>query len=95
MDKMLLSDLPGKVMLIDLTYYSREGALLEQKQCWGTVTAATEQDIQVRLSDGEAFHLPPDLSSTKIAPKGEYRLRSTGEIVTDPDYLTTWNITMG
>ena len=48
--------------------------------------------ILVKLNDGEIFCLPPNLSSTKIAPLGEYRLRSTGQIVVDPDYLTTWNI---
>ena len=45
-----------------------------------------------KLNDGEILGLPPDLSSTRIAPPGEYRLRSTGEVVVDPDYLTTWNI---
>jgi len=34
--------------------------------------------------------LPPDLRSLKPAPAGEYRLRATGEIVRDPDYLATW-----
>ena len=33
-----------------------------------------------------------DLSSLKAAPAGEYRLRGTGEIVRDPDYLATWII---
>ena len=28
------------------------------------------------LNDGETFELPPNLSSTKIAPPGEYRLVS-------------------
>ena len=48
--------------------------------------------ILVKLSNGENFALPPDLSSTKIAPAGVYRLCSTGEVVENPDYLTTWNI---
>jgi hypothetical protein len=26
------------------------------------------------------------------APPGEYRLKSTGEIVVDPDLLSTWTI---
>lgn len=29
---------------------------------------------------------------TKKAPRGEYRLHSTGEIVADPDFLSTWNL---
>jgi len=39
------------------------------------------------------FTLPPDLSSTKRAPRGEYKLHSTGEIVVDPDFIATWNLT--
>jgi len=46
----------------------------------------------VKRNDGEIIGLPPDLSSTQVAALGEYRLRSTGEIVVNPDYLTTWNI---
>ena len=42
--------------------------------------------------DGDAYTLPPDLSAIKKAPRGEYRLRSTGEIVRDPNFLTTWTV---
>ena len=93
MDNITFSDLAGKTILIGLTYYTADDELIEQKQCWGTVREASEKGILVQLNDGELFGLPPDLSSTKIAPRGEYRLRSTGEIVLNPDYLTTWNIT--
>jgi hypothetical protein len=87
------SDLVGKTILIGLTYYTADNGFIEQKQYWGTVIESNENQILVKLSDGEIFELPPDLSSTKIASPGEYRLRSTGEIVVDPDYLTTWNVT--
>lgn len=29
---------------------------------------------------------------TKKAPRGEYRLHSTGEVVADPDFLSTWKL---
>lgn len=93
MENITFSELVGKTILIGLTYYSAENVYLEQKQYWGTVTEANEARICVRLSNGELFGLPPDLSSTQRARLGEYRLRSTGEVVVDPDYLTTWTIT--
>ncbi|HZK81678.1 MAG TPA: hypothetical protein VFC46_11435 [Humisphaera sp.] len=34
--------------------------------------------------------LPPDLRSLKPARPGIYRLRSTGQEIENPDYLTTW-----
>ena len=92
MSEITFSELAEKTMLIGLSYYTGEGELLERKQCWGTEIEANEKRILVRLNDGEILGLPPDLSSTRIAPPGEYRLRSTGEIVVNPDYLTTWNI---
>ena len=93
MNNISFSDLVGKTILIGLTYYSADHEFIEQKQHWGTVMESNETQILVKLKDGEIFWLPPDLSSTKVAPPGEYRLRSTGEIVVDPDYLTTWNVT--
>ncbi len=67
--------------------------MIEQKQYWGTVIEANDRQIRFRQKDGSIFGLPPDLSSTKRARKGEYRLRSTGEIVIDPDFTSTWNVT--
>jgi hypothetical protein len=43
--------------------------------------------------DKEQFWLPADLSAFCIAEPGEYRLRSTGEIVENPDLISTWIFT--
>ncbi len=87
-----ISDLLGKTILVGITYYTRDNEILEQKQYWGTVIEANEQQILFRQKNGELFGLPPDLRSTKPAPKGEYRLRSTGETVVDPDFTSTWSV---
>ena len=92
MGSISFSDLIGKTILIGLTYYTADNEFIEQKQHCGKVIESNETQILVELNNGETFWLPPDLSSTKIAPPGEYRLHSTGEIVVDPDYLTTWNV---
>ena len=92
MSKIAFSDLVEKNILIGLTYYTADNELIEQKQYYGTVIESNENRILVKLNDEEIFGLPPDLSSTRIAPPGEYHLLSTGEIVVNPDYLTTWNI---
>lgn len=90
--EILFSDLLGKVILVGLTYYTHDHQLIEQKQYYGTVVRSDETCIVIRKENGEEFSLPPDLRSTKLAPAGEYRLRSTGEIVVDPDFLSTWNV---
>ncbi len=85
-------ELIGKVLLVGITYYTHDNEYIEQKQFYGTVTEANETIIRVKQKDGTDFTLPPDLSSTKRARQGEYKLRSTGEIVVNPDFLATWNL---
>ena len=85
-------ELIGKVLLVGITYYTHDNEYIEQKQFYGTVTEANETIIRVKQKDGTDFTLPPDLSSTKRARQGEYKLRSTGEIVINPDFLATWNL---
>lgn len=87
-----LSDLIGKVMLVGITYYTHDDMLIEQKQYFGEVVEANDRLIRIRRDNGELFTIPPDLRSTHRAKPGEYRLRSTGEIVVNPDYLSMWNI---
>ncbi len=87
-----LDDLMGKVLLVGLTYYTHDNVFIEQRQYWGVVIESNKNTICTKQKNGELFRLPPDLSSTQPAPPGEYRLRSTGEIVINPDFLTTWTV---
>ena len=92
MAELKLSDLVGKVMLVGVTYYTHDKQFIEQKQYHGTVLRADEDGIIIQKSDGEETWLPPDLRSTHPARPGEYRERSTGEIIENPDYLTFWKV---
>lgn len=92
MKKISFKDLYGKVILIGVTYYSHDNVFIEQRQFWGSVIESNKDRIRVRQNNGEVISLPPDLRSIKAAPPGEYRLHSTGEIVVNPDYITTWNV---
>jgi hypothetical protein len=60
-----------------------------------TLTKAEQNDVITVMVSGsnKEFTLPPDLSAIKIAGEGEYKLRSTEEIVVNPDLLATWTIT--
>lgn len=92
MEELHFNDLRGKIILIGITYCSDENEVVDQRQYWGTVIEANETIISVKRRSGEIFGLPPDLSSIRKAAAGEYRLNSTGEVVVDPDYLTTWTV---
>ncbi len=93
-DQERASKLIGARVLIGLTHKRPEGPELEQM--FGRVRSAIAgKGIEVVLEGaraGETYWLPPHPAAFFPAAPGEYRLRSTGELVIDPDFLTTWDI---
>jgi hypothetical protein len=83
----------GCTVLIGLTNYDAKGNFLGQEQMFGTIKSATENGIEVALDNGGQYFLPPDLAALETAPPGEYRLRQTGKVVQDPDYICTYEVT--
>lgn len=90
--KITYKNLIGKVLLVGITYADKDGNIKVRKQFWGTVTAADKSKILIEQKNGEILSLPPDLSAIEPAPEGEYRLHSTGEVVVNPDFLSTWTV---
>ena len=87
------NDLLGKVLLIGITFLDRENKLIEQYQTYGKIVKADTDGIGVeRQNEKELFMLPPAFDNIQPARPGEYRLRSTGEVVINPDYLTSWTV---
>jgi hypothetical protein len=86
--------LPGAIVLVGLTYTDKEGDRFEQ--LFGEVVSVdATRGIALRLAgnrNGEIFWLPPDLSNVSQATPGSYRLKSTGDIVENPDFTATWTI---
>lgn len=88
------ASLVGKYVLIGMTWVDADGKLVRQDQFHGRITVVDESNgVGIALEgarDGETYWLPPDLRPYRPAPPGEYRLRGTGEVLRDPDLLTTW-----
>ena len=86
----------GKYILVGLTYQDHEGHELRREQIHGIITSASRQGINISLRgvlDGQSWNMPPWLHIISPAEPGEYRLRTTNEIVRDPDLICTWLIT--
>ena len=85
--------LVGSTVLVGLTRIHPDG-IQSQEQMFGVIRSANSREgFEVLLSGtraGETYWLPPDPLKLIRAPSGEYRLRSTGEMVTDPDFTTSW-----
>lgn len=87
----------GNILLVGLTRLDADGELVEQRQLFGRVVSVDPQSgIRLLLEGsraGESFYLPPDTRSIAPASPGQYTLRSTGEVVEDPDFLVNYTIT--
>ena len=78
----------GKRVLVGITVLDKAGVLIEQFQVHGRVSDFSPRDgLVLTKPDGGRYTLPPSLAWLKPARPGEYRLRSTGEVLIDPDYL--------
>jgi hypothetical protein len=83
----------GKRVLVGLTYVDADQNPLRLVQHHGVIVRANRKEgIVMKLKNGDEFALPPVFQYLKQAPPGEYRLRSTGEIVMDPDFTVTFTV---
>src|SRR5262245_45186572 len=92
-DEHQAATLVGKHALVGLTYVNADGTVRRQVQIPGRITAVDETMVTMRLHGSEQeFTLPPILEAFEPAGPGEYHLRSTDEVVVDPDVLATFSI---
>jgi hypothetical protein len=89
--KIKIEDLIGKRVIIGITRRSHDEKILAVDQLHGVVTSMDDV-IHVRLASGKDFTLPPAPETFQKAAPGHYRLRSTGEVVVDPDFTSSWSV---
>ncbi len=76
-----------------LTYLDETGAVSQKVQLHGIITRVNEAIIAIDFQDtGEEFTLPADLKALTVAPEGEYRLKPSGAVISNPDYLVVYTI---
>jgi hypothetical protein len=88
----------GKVVLAGVTYLAAHGLTVKRQIQWFGIVVGVDEKAGVTIERqgkfaGERATLPPDLSIFTPAAPGEYRLRSTDEVVVDPDFLSQWTVT--
>lgn len=98
-NEQVASEILGASVVVGLTFNKPDGQLDHHEQMHGRVgTADVQRGICVHLEghrEGEMFWLPPDTRSVFRASPGEYRLKSTGEVVSNPDFTLQYTITLG
>jgi hypothetical protein len=91
-------DFLGLTVLVGVTALAHDGKTVKwQAQYHGRIVSADRTEgIKVACEGrwvGTTMVLPPVLGAFQPAKPGEYRLRSTGETVQNPDLTTTWSVT--
>src|SRR3954467_12514765 len=92
LDESKAGEYVGRKVLLCVSYLDHMGLQTGQMQWFGVITEVSNaKGIVIGLqNDTNYCALPPDLSSLRPAKPGEYRLRATGEVITDPDFIATW-----
>ena len=90
LDERLVAGFIGKTLLIGITDLDAAGQETGRDQLFGTIVRINAAEGIVVETAGREFKLPADMDSFRVAPPGDYRVKSTGELVVNPDLLCTW-----
>lgn len=84
----------GKHLLVGVTHRNHNDEVTSLEQFHGEIIRASQEEgIIIRLSGSDKERwVPPDLSRLESATPGNYRLKDSGEVVVDPDLLSTWTV---
>ena len=90
----LVQQLQGKLLFLALTFIDAHGVLVDQYQTSGRVESTSAASaagagamVQLRQEDGSLFRFPADPKAIQAAGPGEYRVRHSGQMVLNPDFL--------
>jgi hypothetical protein len=88
-----LRELVGRRLLVGITYLDGAGLATGTQQFCGRVLEVADGVVVVERPDSaQPAVLPADAAAYQPAAAGGYRLSGTGEIVVDPDFVTTWRV---
>ncbi len=93
-DQQVADSFVGKKLLIEVTILDHEGNFLELRQSYGKITGASERmgfELE-QLAGTEYLISLPDWRKFKPAGSGEYKIRSTGEVLTGVDLVYAFTV---
>ena len=89
----------GRQVLVGVTHLAADGkTVVSKEQFLGLIMTAVEGvGIEVAcltgVGEGKTVMLPPVTAPFQDAKPGNYRLRSTGQVVTNPELTVSWTVT--
>jgi hypothetical protein len=92
-DEEFAAELIGTHLLVGLTNVDHAGNVIDKRQFHGKVVrASVAEGVTLLDSEGQEHWVPLRRDAFEPAEPGEYHLRSTGEVVVDPTWLTRWTV---
>ena len=96
-DECVAQELLGSIVIVGLTYVDPEGQYQDHIQLYGVVTVADKEsgiaiECHGQVWNGQEHWLPASTAAFHKAEPGRYRFCSTGELIVDPHYVTTWTV---
>ncbi|MBU1094823.1 MAG: hypothetical protein KKH01_10235 [Firmicutes bacterium] len=92
-EKLTFSNIIGKMLLVGITRKNNEGKFIAYEQHHGKICYADEhKGITIRNPQGKEFTIPPQLSNIHVAEPGIYEEETTGIIIENPDFISSWII---
>jgi hypothetical protein len=83
----------GKRVLVGVTHRTLDDEVVSLEQFHGVIDRVSRSEVLIlRFPAGGERAIPPDLSWLEPAAPGEYRLKTTGEVVVDPDFTGMWTV---
>jgi hypothetical protein len=86
-----LNEMIGKTLLVGITYLGTDDRP-EHRVEFGGIVRSVHPPVSIERGEDVPFTLPPEPEAFERAQPGEYRLRSSGEVVVNPDFVTTWTV---
>lgn len=82
----------GKHLIIGLEVHNRLDELVDTVQLHGPIVRVTpDEGVVVSLHpSGVEYAMPAILSAYEEAPPGDYHFQASGDVVSNPDLMTTW-----
>ncbi len=89
-----LHNILHKTVLVGLSYFNRQGDLIQQRQLCGKVIETDGQKgIAIQRTDEDGyFVLPASLDCWFYAPNGDFHDSESGVKISNPDFLVTWDV---
>jgi hypothetical protein len=91
-DSSKIASFLGKHIIIGITYVDHNDDFISKKQVHGIIDRINMHEGIVVILHGsnEQLRLPPWVDDLEPAAPGDYRFKSTGEVVSNPDYKCSW-----